>query len=119
MELVTKHYYTYQKKYPEFLDAILRGKALIDGEVESALLKRSRGYEVEEATIEYQIVQGERVPVAARVKHVHIPPDTGAAKHWLGNRARKDWVEVRQITGEGGGPVKIRVIYEDDTDSSD
>ena len=34
----------YKKQYPEFLAALKRGKAPIDFEVESALLKRALGY---------------------------------------------------------------------------
>ncbi len=46
--------YKYQKKYPEFLESIKKGKAPVDFMVENALLKRALGYEyVETTTVEY------------------------------------------------------------------
>ena len=46
-------FYDYQKKHPDFLDSLKRGKAPVDFKVENALLKRAMGYEYEETTVEY------------------------------------------------------------------
>ena len=33
------------------------------------------------------------------------PPDTAAAKFWLGNRRPEEWVERREISGPNGQPL--------------
>ena len=44
--------YTWIKKYPEFSEALSRGKEVVDIEVENALLKRAKGYDYIETTSE-------------------------------------------------------------------
>ena len=44
--------YSWKKKYPDFSDALKRGKEVVDIEVENALLKRAMGYEYNEVTKE-------------------------------------------------------------------
>ena len=81
----------YKNNYSEFKEAIKRGKAPVDFQVENALLKRALGYDYEEETIEYENVNNK--PAIKRKKTIkkHIPPDTGAAFIWLKNRKSKYW----------------------------
>jgi len=93
-------FYQYVKKYPEFSDALKRGKAPVDVEVENALLKRARGYEYEETTVEYRPgKEGEEKasPVSIRKTKKQVLPDTTAQIFWLKNRRSKDWKDKQDI----------------------
>ena len=79
--------YKYKKLYPEFAKALVRGKEVVDTEVENSLLKRALGYEAEETTEE--LINGNLV-ITKRVKK-HISPDTTAMIFWLKNRLPGIW----------------------------
>ena len=79
----------YKKKYPDFSNALKKGKEVIDFEVENALLKRALGYEYEEETYENGIL-------TKKVKK-QVPPDTTAQIFWLKNRQVKKWRDKVEI----------------------
>jgi predicted DNA-binding transcriptional regulator AlpA len=110
-------YYDYQNKYPEFSEAIKRGKSVIDQEVESALLKRALGYKYEE--IKTEIIDGQdkkpdkdgqmaksKAGTRQKVTKVtkEVPADTTAAIFWVKNRMPDKWrdkvVNETHITDE-------------------
>lgn len=84
--------YNYEKRYIEIFDALKRGKAPVDNEVESALLKRARGgFTVKETRIE-------KWKDAAGIERTHtviiereVLPDTTAQIYWLKNRRPDIW----------------------------
>lgn len=92
-------YYNWKNAYPEFKEALLKGKMVVDRQVENALFKAALGYEFEEVTTFIEIVDGKQ---KKKVKKVikHIPPNTTAQIFWLKNRKRKVWTneENRSIT---------------------
>ena len=69
-------YYEYQKRYPQFRQAIARGKAPVDFEVENALLKRALGFDD---------------PFKQKVIRKTVIPDVDACWKWLYNRRRDRW----------------------------
>ena len=79
--------YKYKKLHPDFAEALVRGKEVVDTEVENSLLKRALGYEAEETTEE---LIGGKLVVTKRVKK-HISPDTTAMIFWLKNRLPGTW----------------------------
>lgn len=81
-------YYIYKKKYIEFSEAIKRGKAPVDFEVENALLKRALGYSYEERTVETEVdkITGEGKNTKVKITTKHVPGDVGAQAFWLKNR---------------------------------
>lgn len=79
--------YKYKKQHPEFADALLRGKEVVDTEVENSLLKRALGYTAEDVTEE--LIDG-RLVVTKRVRK-HISADTTAMIFWLKNRMPGVW----------------------------
>lgn len=79
--------YAWIKQHPELSDALKKGKAPVDLEVENALLKRAMGYEYDEV-IEEMDTTGKK---HARKIRKHMPPDTAAAIFWLRNRKPKYW----------------------------
>ena len=93
-DVATSTLYLWKQKYPEFSEALRRGKEEADAEVAASLYHRARGYshpETHVAVYQGQVIQTELVK--------HYPPDTGAALLWLKNRQSKNWkdkVEVKQ-----------------------
>lgn len=84
-------FYQWQINYPEFAEAIKKGKAPVDIKVENALLKRALGYDFEEITTEIQ-----ELPGGGQRKHIrkvtkHVPPETAAGIFWLKNRRPDKW----------------------------
>ena len=84
--------YKYQNEHNEIIDALKRGKAPVDNEVENALLKRAKGgFEVKEKRIEKwkdaDGVEREHTVIITR----EVPPDTTAQIFWLKNRRPDLW----------------------------
>jgi len=113
-----KTYYEYQKRHPQFLQAIKRGKQPVDVEVENALLKRARGFDYEEIHTEYRLKAGEtevkdkaRPSVVKRIKKT-IVPDVTACIFWLKNRRKDRWRDMRDLGffDELGEPLPLRFI---------
>lgn len=91
MTITTTTFYDWLKKYPAFSDALKKGKEPVDFEVENALLKRAKGYDVEETnTVVTLNANGDKVQKITKTKR-HIPPDTAAAIFWLKNRQPEKW----------------------------
>jgi hypothetical protein len=92
-------FYVWKGKYPEFAEALRKGKEIIDRKVENALLKRALGYQYDEVTQErkyneyndeWELTETKRV-----TKEVH--PDTIAQIFWLKNRKPDVWRDRKQI----------------------
>lgn len=109
--------YEWKNEYPEFSDAIKRGKSPADGNVAGALYQRATGAEwVEEQAIKCKRVEyenGKKVLEEERVEVVEVtrraPPDTTAAIFWMKNRVSAHWRDKIEHAGEGGGPIAISV----------
>jgi hypothetical protein len=95
----------YKNKYPEFLEAIKRGKAPVDFEVENALLKRALGYTFTETKSEVELLDGGVKNVKASTETIkEIAPDVTAQIFWLKNRNPERWRDIKQteLTGKNG-----------------
>lgn len=101
---------TWKLKFPAFSDAIKRGKAPVDIQVENALLKRALGFEYEEVTTEIEDIPTGKVdkdnkPIFKQRKHIKkttkiVPPDTAAAFIWLKNRKPQQWRDKREVVAD-------------------
>lgn len=83
MKISVKTLYNWKNKELQILQALKKGKKVVDFEVENALLKRALGYEYEELTYESGIL-------TKKVKK-QVPPDTTAQIFWLKNRKPSSW----------------------------
>lgn len=83
MKISVKTLYNWKNKELQILQALKKGKEVVDFEVENALLKRALGYEYEELTYESGIL-------TKKVKK-QVPPDTTAQIFWLKNRKPSSW----------------------------
>ena len=91
----------YKKKYPDFSEALKKGKEVVDIEVENALLKRALGYKYDEVTYENG-VETKRVTK-------EVQPDTTAQIFWLKNRKPKNWKD-KQNSENTSDDVNNRII---------
>ena len=95
--------YAWKGKYPEFSEALKKGKEVVDIQVENALFKRAMGYKTVEVTEEARLigVDDDKVPiyVMAESKRIYkeFPPDVTAQIFWLKNRKPKEWRDKQQI----------------------
>lgn len=79
--------------YPDILDALKKGKEVVDRQVENALLKRALGYTYDEVTVENG-VETKRVTK-------EVLPDVTAQIFWLKNRKPKVWRDKQDIEHSG------------------
>ena len=107
-------YYEYQKKYPDFSDAIKKGKSPVDVKVENAFLKRALGFEYEEVHTEYRLKdkkKGEKpkaIPVIIKKIKKFFPPDVAAGFIWMKNRRSHLWKDKHEL--EIPGVMKIQIV---------
>lgn len=94
----------WKKRFSVISDAIKRGKAPVDFEVENALLKRACGYEYEEKRTD---AKGKTVTITR-----HVPPDVAAGIFWLKNRRPDRWREKPAPPQENGGNELLRSLYD-------
>ena len=104
--------YKYKKMFPEIVEALRKGKELVDVEVENALYKKALGYTVpvkktfKVKRIEYNPETGKKISEYEELvdgfDEVHIPADTTAQIFWLKNRKKQQWrdkVEYEKTQG--------------------
>ena len=101
-------YYLFQNEYPEFSEAIKRGKAESDQEVVDSLRKKAVGFEYIEVATEVKVDdKGVETITSKKTTKKYYPPDTGATAFWLKNRQPSEWRDVRQIEGNINGGVHL------------
>jgi len=102
--------YEYQNKYPQFLQAIKRGKKPVDVEVENSLLKRAKGYEYEETTVEYKPSKSKdekAKPTKVKKTKKQVIPDVTALIFWLKNRRPDLWKDKQEVGLSGNAVINI------------
>lgn len=96
--------YNWKNTYLEILEALKKGKEVVDTIVENALLKRALGYRYDEVTIEDGI-ETKRVTK-------EVQPDTTAQIFWLKNRRPDKWRDKQNV--EVSGSLKTETSKLDD-----
>lgn len=98
--------YEWKKSHPDISDALKKGKEVVDREVESALLKRAKGFIAEDVT-ETTDDEGTITKTVRR----EVPPDTTAAIFWLKNRKPDEWRDRKETELSGGVGVQVSDPY--------
>ncbi|MDY4011378.1 MAG: transposase [Fusobacterium gastrosuis] len=101
--------YNYQNEHLEFLEALKKGREIVDNKVENALLKRALGYEAIEEVSEVKIVNGNENKLIKRNKK-HIPADVGACIFWLKNRQKAKWKDNPQDDFDNSINIDIKGV---------
>lgn len=99
--------YNWQNRFVEIFDAIKRGKAPVDDEVENMLLKSAMGFEYEEIVTEITEVPTGKIdekgrPIMRQNKQIkkikkYSPPSNTAQIFWLKNRRPERWRERQEV----------------------
>jgi len=96
----------WKNRFPQFREALKKGKELPDYQVENALFKSACGYYVEESEDKIDM-HGNVVPTTRRR---FIPPNTAAQIFWLKNRRPDKWkdkpTEVEDASIESDGLIE-------------
>ena len=92
-------FYEWQNRFPEISDALKRGKAPVDVEVENALLKSALGFEYEETITEIEELPGGKQKKQIRKVKKYAPPNSTAQIFWLKNRRPDRWRDKQEFTG--------------------
>lgn len=102
----------WKNRFPEFADAIKKGKEVVDREVENAMLKRALGYEYDEVTQEPVTDKDTGITEMRVTKRVtkQIVPDVTAQIFWLKNRKPDEFRDKRDV--ELSGHVDLGSIIE-------
>lgn len=98
--------YEWQGRFPDFADAIKKGKKVIDEQVENSLLKRAMGYQYEEETWAKNH-DGEMEVVKKVLKSQ--APDVTAQMFWLKNRKPKEWRDKVEVHNEHRGTITVEM----------
>lgn len=107
MGISSTTFYRWQQEYGAFREALKKGKAPVDTQVENALLKRALGYSYTETTTDFELIDTGNVDedgkpiMEKKIKNVRsvkkeVAPDVGAAAFWLKNRRPDRWREKRE-----------------------
>ena len=91
--------YQWQINYPEFSDALKRGKKPVDDEVENALLKSALGFEYEETITDTFEHEDGKAYSHTKVYKRYSPPSNTAQIFWLKNRRPDRWRDKQDISG--------------------
>lgn len=85
-------FYNWLKDYPDFSDAIKKGKEIADAKVVKSLYERALGYEHPED----KIFLDNGTPIIVPTTK-HYPPDPTAAIFWLKNRQPANWRDKQEV----------------------
>ena len=108
-------FYRWKDKFSEFCEAIKKGKAPVDIQVENALLKSALGHKVtvkkpiKVKEVKMKVGEGrietERIEYAD--EEVYIPPNSVAQIFWLKNRRPDKWRDKPDANSVDNEPVKV------------
>ena len=105
MGISTRTLYRWKLQYCQICQALKKGKDVADREIENALFKRAKGYDVTETKIKTK--NGVVIEKTEITKH--IPGDTTAQIFWLKNRKPEYWGGGDKFTNEEETEVHIYV----------
>lgn len=100
--------YKWISRYPEFAEAMVKGKEVVDRMVENALLKRCLGYDY----VETERIRKDGIVISEKKVKKYMPPDVTACAIWLNNRKPDEWKRNRDnyTISENEGSVQINII---------
>ncbi len=105
MGISARTLYRWKLQYCQICQALKKGKDVADREIENALFKRAKGYDVTETKIKTK--NGVVIEKTEITKH--IPGDTTAQIFWLKNRKPEYWGGGDKFTNEEETEVRIYV----------
>lgn len=106
--------YRWISRYPEFAEAMVKGKEVVDRMVENALLKRCLGYDY----VETERIRKDGIVISEKKVKKYMPPDVTACAIWLNNRKPDEWKRNRDnyTISENESSVQINIIKKNTPD---
>ena len=103
----------WQKKYPEFAQALKRGREAANIELKRAMLKTASGYDVEETELT-AILDRDQKPKSYRktVRKRHIPPNPTMQIFLAKNRMPDEFRDVNRHEVQLQGELKVNSLAE-------
>ena len=97
--ITTTTLYDWKKKYPQFAEAVKRGKEVVDIMVENALLKSAMGYKYDEVVKERVFDYETETSIVVEVKRTtkEVAPNPTSLIFWLKNRKPETWRDKKNI----------------------
>lgn len=97
--ITTTTFYDWKKKYPQFAEAVKRGKEVVDIMVENALLKSALGYSYDEVVKERIFDYETETSIVVEVKRTtkEVAPNPTSLIFWLKNRQPEKWRDKKNI----------------------
>ena len=98
----------WKKTFPDILDALKKGKEVVDVQVENALYQKAIGItktvvkpiKVKEVLYDNGKRVSEKEHIEYAEEDIYIPPDTTAQIFWLKNRLSKKWRDRPMVDNE-------------------
>jgi len=112
--------YNYKRDHLAILDALKRGKEVVDIQVENKLFQRAMGYSYDEITKEKVYIKDEngkncRSEIqVTKIVTKEVAPDVTAQIFWLKNRKPRDWRDKTDIDYTGTLITKVERMTEDE-----
>lgn len=94
------------KKYPEFRDAMEKGREARNSYVIKALFHRAKGYSIEQTKVFI-----DKFGTVTKVPYIeNYPPDSHACMFWLRNRDPANWKEVSKSEHTIAGTIELKQL---------
>lgn len=114
MGVSTSTLYNYKKDHLEILEALKRGKEVVDRQVENALFERALGgvhevkktFKVKNTYYDEEGRKCEKEELRTGIDEVYVPGDTTAQIFWLKNRKPEQWRDKVEIQNNDNDQVK-------------
>jgi len=94
-------------RYPEFKQALIECRLIVDQEVVKSLYDRAVGYTYTETKV---VKDGEGNILKEETVTKLMAPDVAAQQFWLTNRQKDQWKNTKSqmISGPNDGPIKLK-----------
>ena len=96
----------WKKTYPEFAQALIETKAILDAKVEMSLFRRAVGYPV----TKIEVTTEDGFETKRVVKTEDLAPDVQACRLWLMNRDPEHWRDKQEVEHSGDIVINLRVV---------
>ncbi len=104
-------FYQWQKRYPEFSEALKRGKAEANRDLVEVMKKSAKGYYVEEEeTVVYLDSDKQPKSYSKVVKKRYIPPSTTTQIFLAKNRMPEDFRDVHRQEVNMSGQLQVSTL---------
>ena len=107
MDITKSTLYEWKKKHSDISDSLKRGKEIVDIEVENALYKKTKGYNIQlTKTFKTRHIKydssGRKISedevLETGIDEIHVPADTTAQIFWLKNRKPAEWRDKTEVS---------------------